>query len=579
MAFGTTGELWSNATIPFDIDSADFPIGSADRAAITQAIAEWNDNTVIRLVPRQDEADFIVFGDTGTTCASKVGRRGGPQSITCDLEGGLFSAGNLIHEIGHAVGFHHEQQRPDNANFVTVSSTSDSTNCGVISDARLVTDYDCNSIMHYGSGGCGGITPVATGCAGIGQRTRLSGRDVWGASLLYRISMQCLVVWENGETNSDIHGSGFAERGRRCCGPITVNRFTKNEQQTPEVGMAGNGNFVSVWADDRDGNGFFQVKMRGFGANGRQFISQRTVNVNAAGQQIKPDIAVANDGRFVVVWQDDTDKNDVYQIKARGFEANGGERFSQRTINANARGQQTAPRIAIAPDGFFVVVWEDDADGNGLTSIRMRGFHADGTQRWAERRVNRRDRGQHRRPQIAMAPFGEFAVVWEDDADGNGVFQIRMRGYTADGTQKFSERTVNRVARGQQIEPDVAVDDVFRPVVVWADDRDRNDFFQIRMRGFDADGRERLAERTVNTDSDGQQHQPSIAMEANGRFTVAWQDDKDKDGLADILVRGFDANGQELFSPRHVSNIPGGHKALPRITARAMSLIDVLNPF
>jgi hypothetical protein len=579
MAHGTSGERWPNATIPFDIDSADFPIGSADRTTITQAVAEWNDNTVIRLVPRQDEADFIVFGDTGTNCASTVGRRSGPQSITCDLEGGNFSTGNLIHEIGHAVGFHHEQQRPDNAGFVTVGSTSDSSNCGVITDGRLLTDYDCNSIMHYGPGGCGGITPVATGCAGIGQRTRLSGRDVWGASLLYGISMQTIVVWQNGETNCDVVASGFAERGRRSCGPLTVSRLTKNEQQTPEIGMAGNGNFVSVWADDRDGNGFFEIKMRGLGANGRQFISQRTVNVDAAGQQIKPDIAVANDGRFVVVWQDDTDRNNVFQIKARGFEANGAERFSARTVNTNARGQQTAPRIAIAPDGFFVVIWEDDADGNGLTSIRMRGFHADGTQRWAERRVNRRNRGQHRRPQIAMGPFGDFVIVWEDDADGNGVFQIRMRAYNADGTQKFSERTANTFARGQQLQPDVAVDDVFRPVVVWADDRDRNGFFQINMRGFDADGTERLAQRTVNTDHEGQQRQPSIAMEANGRFTVAWQDDKDKDGLADILVRGFDANGQELFSPRHVSNVPGGHKALPRITARAMSLIDVFNPF
>jgi hypothetical protein len=579
MAFGTNDQLWPNATLPYDIDSADFPIDSADRDAIEDAIAEWNNNTVIRLVPRRDEADFIVFGDTGTTCSSSVGRRGGPQSITCDLEGGIFSGGNLIHEIGHAVGLKHEHQRPDPDGFVTVGDRSDETNCGIFDDGRLLTDYDCNSIMHYGTGSCGGITPVASGCSAIGQRTRLSGRDVWGASLLYGISMQSVLVWQDGATNSDIHASGFEEHGDRCCGPITVNRLTKNQQQTPEVGMAGSGNFVSVWADDRDGNGFFQIKMRGFGANGRQYISQRTVNVNAAGQQIKPDIAVANDGRFVVVWQDDTDKNNIFQIKARGFEPNGAERFTQRTINTRARGQQTVPRIAIAPDGFFVVVWEDDADGNGFTNIRMRGFHDDGTQRWAERRANRRSSGQQRRPQIAMGPFGDFVVVWEDDADKNGFYQIRMRAFTADGDQKFSERTVNKFARGQQIEPDIAVDDVFRSVVVWADDRDRNNFFQIRMRGFQADGVERLAEQTVNTDHEGQQRQPSIAMEANGRFTVAWQDDKDKDGLADVLVRGFDANGRELFAPRHVTNIPGGHKALPRITARAMSLIDVLNPF
>ena len=68
-------------------------------------------------------------------------------------------------------------------------------------------------------------------------------------------------------------------------------------------------------------------------------------------------------------------------------------------------------------------------------------------------------------------------------------------------------------------------------------------------------------------------------MEANGRFTVAWEDDPDKDGRADILVRGFSVNGTELFATRHVSNIPGGHKGRPRVTAGAMDFLDLLNPF
>jgi hypothetical protein len=390
------------------------------------------------------------------------------------------------------------------------------------------------------------------------------------------------VAWEDDsddDTLFDIRASSFAEAGPRSCGPFRVHRLVANQQRTPEVGMAGNRNIVFVWADDRDGNGLFQIKMRGFGANGRQLFPASTVNVHAAGQQIAPHVAVANDGRFVIVWQDDTDENGVFQIKARGFKSNGSQRFSQRTMNTHARGQQTAPRVAIAPDGFFVVLWEDDADGNGFTNIRMRGFHADGSERWSERQVHVRSSGQQRRPQIAMGPFGDFVVVWEDDTGNNGVFQIRMRAFTADGNEKFSERTVNVVARGQQLEPDVAVDDVFRPLVTWADDRDRNGFFQIRMRGFESNGRERLSERTVNTNAAGQQRRPGIAMEANGRFAVAWEDDRNNDGRARILVRGFSADGTELFAPRHVSNISGGHKRCPRVAARARDLLDVLNPF
>ena len=320
--------------------------------------------------------------------------------------------------------------------------------------------------------------------------------------------------------------------------------------------MSGRGDLVVVWADDSGGDGSFQVRMRGFAANGHQSIAERTVNANAAGQQITPDVAVDRRGRIVVVWADDTDNNGHFQIKARGFTGGGKPRFSQRTVNRRAPGQQTAPRVAIAPDdGFFVVVWEDDADLNGFTNLHMRGFHADGRERWSQRRVHVDTSGQQRRPRIAMGPWGDFVVVWEDDRDGNGWFQIRMRAFTAEGNEKFAERTVNASADGQQLEPDVAVDDVFRPVVVWSDDRDENGVFQIRCRGFESDGSVRLAEQTVNTDEPGQQRRAVIAMEANGRFVVAWADRPNRGKDAEIYVRGFENDGKERFPAQGVSSI------------------------
>jgi hypothetical protein len=78
MAFGTNGQLWPNATIPCEIDEGDFPEGSPERAEIDKAIKEWNDNTVIRLIPKVDEDDYVVFEDTddpNTRCAAvSVGR-------------------------------------------------------------------------------------------------------------------------------------------------------------------------------------------------------------------------------------------------------------------------------------------------------------------------------------------------------------------------------------------------------------------------------------------------------------------------------------------------------------------------
>jgi hypothetical protein len=583
MAFGINGREWSNRTIPFVIDSGDFPIGSANRIAVETAIAEWNENTVIRLIPRLDESDFVVFGDLGTTCRSPVGRSGGRQVITCDLEGGLFTAGSLMHEIGHAVGLFHEQSRPDRNNFVSMG-TSTGVNCRIQNDGRLLTDYDCDSIMHYipnNPSSCN-ISLIPGGCRSIGQRVRLSGRDIWGASLLYNISMQSVVIWEDDSDVNNIfqvHKSGFSSTGKKCSGPVTVNSRASGQQLAPEVGMAGNRDMVFVWEDDTDGNGFFQIKMRGYGSTGRQSFSQRTVNSDGSGQQRKPHVSVAHDGRFNVVWEDDRDENGVFQIRMRGFNSNGSERFSDRTVNIKADGQQRNPRVAIAPDGYCVAVWQSDANNDGLFDIRMRAFNHDGTERWSDKRVNTRGRGNQRNPRIAIGPFGDFVVVWEDDLDRNGFFQIHMRAFDSNGNEKFTLRTVNTRSAGQQFSPDVAVDDVFRPTVVWSDDQDGNGFFQIRLRGFESDGTERLSERTVNTDADGQQFKPRICMEANGRFVVVWEDDRDNDGNFDILVRGFLPDGTEAFSPKNVSNIIGGTKQKPSIAAPAMDIWDVFNPF
>ena len=100
------------------------------------------------------------------------------------------------------------------------------------------------------------------------------------------------------------------------------------------------------------------------------------------------------------------------------------DHFRDRVINSDGGGNQYQPAISHSSNGNFVVLWEDDKDNNGSYDIMARGFYANGSERFPDITVNTVRSGQQRRPDIAMDSYGNFVVVWEDDNDNNGSYDI-----------------------------------------------------------------------------------------------------------------------------------------------------------
>ena len=122
---------------------------------IRNAIAEYERETCLRFfqVFNTNIRDLIRFADTGTICSSSsVGKQGGIQTITLPV--GCQSHRTILHEIGHSIGFWHEQSRPDRDGYLTLLRDNIVPEWIGQFDVRTNVDYqgehyDYGSVMHY----------------------------------------------------------------------------------------------------------------------------------------------------------------------------------------------------------------------------------------------------------------------------------------------------------------------------------------------------------------------------------------------------------------------------------------------
>lgn len=149
-ALSNLSSRWPNCTVYYTIDS-----NLSNTSRVTDAIDHWESNFAIDFVQRTNQSNYIKFV-SGGGCSSFLGMIGGMQEIT--LAPGC-TTGNAIHEIGHALGLLHEQQRTDRSNFITINwnniisgfenNFQTYTQLGI--NGYEIGNLDFNSIMMYGS--------------------------------------------------------------------------------------------------------------------------------------------------------------------------------------------------------------------------------------------------------------------------------------------------------------------------------------------------------------------------------------------------------------------------------------------
>ncbi|XP_060806699.1 zinc metalloproteinase nas-4 isoform X1 [Amyelois transitella] len=184
---------WPDGVIPYSLEGY---FSSEQRDLIMQAIDDYHRMTCLHFVPRSRQTDYIVIQNKNTGCWSSVGRIGGRQEVNLQSPGCLTKKGTVLHELLHAIGFMHEQSRPERDDFVTVWYSNvkpGSENNFKKADKQSVNDYgvgyDYNSVMHYSEYAFSKnrqktIEPKVGGFK-LGQREGLSRGDVKKVNAMY----------------------------------------------------------------------------------------------------------------------------------------------------------------------------------------------------------------------------------------------------------------------------------------------------------------------------------------------------------------------------------------------------------
>ncbi len=316
-----------------------------------------------------------------------------------------------------------------------------------------------------------------------------------------------------------------------------VNTYTPCDQWRPAVASDPDGSFVVAWTSCGSlGNddSFSSVQVRRFGADGNPLdAADFQVNMYTAYDQRYPSVASDAEGNFVVVWESYGSAggdDDGYSIQARRFAADGTPLdAAEFQVNAYTTNLQQRPKVAMDPEGNFVVVWDSwgSPTDSSAYSVQARRFGADGAPlEPTEFQVNTFTSNTQFTPSVGADFDGGFVVGWFSHHLCGGVecTSIEARRYRRDGTPADpAEFRVDTPAGNGVGSPTVGADPAGEFVLAWEITQPITFRESIGARRYRTDGTPvDLFDFEVSSYTTWAQDRPSVSAAANGDFVVAW---------------------------------------------------------
>lgn len=289
--------------------------------------------------------------------------------------------------------------------------------------------------------------------------------------------------------------------------------------QNQSIAMHTMDEFIVVW--ECTYQHFCAVYAKKYPDNGDSEFKVREQDVHAY-----PSFGMDGEGNFVIVYEDKS--GSYYGIFAKKYdrECNFVRSFK---VNSDTPCGRRFPSVAMNNSGNFIVTWESSGDQDGsFHRIYAKLYDKNADPVTDEFQVNTYQPNSQGSPAVAMADNGDFVIAWESSDDtGSGIY---AQLFDSSGKMKGREYLVNTYTENGQTRPSVAMDSIGDFVVAWTSGWDWIDPSSgqdgscsgIYAQRYDFNGNAIGEEFQVNTNTYGDQNFPTVAMDSDGDFVIAW---------------------------------------------------------
>lgn len=221
-------------------------------------------------------------------------------------------------------------------------------------------------------------------------------------------------------------------------------------------------------------------------------------------------------------------------------------------VNTTTVGIQTTTdshqAVAVDASGNYIVVWSDyGADGSDWGVFAQR-FDSNGNALGSEFQVNVFSTEDQKEASVAMNASGQFVIAYTDYSGSDG--GIWMRRFEADGTAiDASDVHVNvGYTAGNQHSPTVAINASAQVVIAWQSD---GAIEGVYAQAFDftttITGND-LSTSVISIETGADANDPSVAINDSGRYVVVW------DQGGEVYARRYDHGSATALSDKHDMN-------------------------